>query len=1069
METSSLSLNDLLKIYNKSLKNDITPKNKKRTNVEFEIRFFQKNITFTIFERVFSELISRGFKIKNKSHSMKILIDYDTPDKDDLTSKTRIELDDLFDIQNLCNNNLLSENVKYVTKDSVDGLKKDNFNNNYGFKTSIKKETLHTEKNIVIKKIEENWATSLKIFRLLHRTSLVHDDYPNISIDMSKVKENSNKNTKFIESNVLNTKEKYEIEIEIIHVNKPFDDGIRNTLLKYLQNTIKFVLSSIQNTMYPIPFGNIRDTLNQYNKIFNFNNNHPKNFIGPSSNTLQKINLKTNPLLNNVVFIDNNFCVTDKADGNRKILFVNNNLQLCFINTSMNVQYTGLNTNDDSFIGTIIDGEHITKDKFNNNVNIYTTFDIYRHGKKDVRKYPFKDKDEATPNKKQRYLILGNVLDKLIDSIDNKKENSLKIINKNFYFTNDAHSIFNASKECLHMIKKSNYNTDGLIYSSMNLGVGFETPDDKLKNSTYTWNHSFKWKPPEYNTIDFLISFTKDNFNNPIIKTKKTNDSVIQYYEIKLYVGVDEKKHGIFDSQKKLLEKDFGRRKKKFDYKSYKPELFYPTNPIDKDAHICHVELKSHDGKLKIFTEENEIIEDDTIVEFKYDLESVDKYNSWKPLKVRYDKTNQYRNNNNNFGNAYHVANNNWQTIHNPVTEQLLINGENIELEKLTTSSDDIYYNSANTNRKDSKTNNLRLFHNDIKNILIQYASKNKSKCSLIDLAVGKGGDIHKWIKNNLHSVLGIDISKDNIHNSNDGACARYLDLLNNRYNYKQIPICMFIHGDTSKRIFNDEFDFDDDYSEDSLKSSYIFKSLTGSINKSEIKEEFLNENYGIFKNKFDICSIQFAVHYMFKDEKTLHTFIKNVSDTTKIGSYFIGTCYNGKVVYEKLKEKDTIELFKDNNKIFHIKKKYNDNSDVFLNNNNNSLGYTISVYQESINKEFDEYLVNFDYFKSVMKDYGFILEENFNYNNTLTKSVDSFENLYNNIANLSLKDKKKYNWLDKLTKEEKEISFLNNYFIFKKISDNIIDVYNDDVDYNKEFIIEKAIKLDKKIILKKE
>ena len=37
-----------------------------------------------------------------------------------------------------------------------------------------------------------------------------------------------------------------------------------------------------------------------------------------------------------------------------------------------------------------------------------------------------------------------------------------------------------------------------------------------------------------------------------------------------------------------------------------------------------------------------------------------------------------------------------------------------------------------------------------------------------------------------------------------------------------------------------------------------------------------------------------------------------------------------------------------------------------------NSLGYAIDVYQESINKYFTEYLVNFDYFIQLMKVYGF-------------------------------------------------------------------------------------------------
>ena len=35
------------------------------------------------------------------------------------------------------------------------------------------------------------------------------------------------------------------------------------------------------------------------------------------------------------------------------------------------------------------------------------------------------------------------------------------------------------------------------------------------------------------------------------------------------------------------------------------------------------------------------------------------------------------------------------------------------------------------------------------------------------------------------------------------------------------------------------------------------------------------------------------------------------------------------------------------------------------------SLGYAIGVYQESINKTFKEYLVNFNYFVRMMENYG--------------------------------------------------------------------------------------------------
>ena len=68
-----------------------------------------------------------------------------------------------------------------------------------------------------------------------------------------------------------------------------------------------------------------------------------------------------------------------------------------------------------------------------------------------------------------------------------------------------------------------------------------------------------------------------------------------------------------------------------------------------------------------------------------------------------------------NFGNAYHVANSNWHSIHNPITETIITSGENIPYQL---GDDDIYYNKIID--KGSETRALRDFHNlFVKNILI--------------------------------------------------------------------------------------------------------------------------------------------------------------------------------------------------------------------------------------------------------------------------------------------------------------------------------------------------------------
>ena len=67
---------------------------------------------------------------------------------------------------------------------------------------------------------------------------------------------------------------------------------------------------------------------------------------------------------------------------------------------------------------------------------------------------------------------------------------------------------------------------------------------------------------------------------------------------------------------------NYGTTKKResSNYRNYKPILFQPTNPHDRTAHICHIPIQRDlQGNMVMFSEENELIEDDTIVEFRYE------------------------------------------------------------------------------------------------------------------------------------------------------------------------------------------------------------------------------------------------------------------------------------------------------------------------------------------------------------------------------------------------------------------------------------------------------------------
>jgi hypothetical protein len=59
--------------------------------------------------------------------------------------------------------------------------------------------------------------------------------------------------------------------------------------------------------------------------------------------------------------------------------------------------------------------------------------------------------------------------------------------------------------------------------------------------------------------------------------------------------------------------------------------------------------------------------------------------------------------------------------------------------------------------------------------------------------------------------------------------------------------------------------------------------------------------HYGRGGNGFDICSVQFAIHYFFENIMKLHTFLQNVAECTKLGGYFIGTCFDGARIFQAL------------------------------------------------------------------------------------------------------------------------------------------------------------------------
>ena len=381
-----------------------------------------------------------------------------------------------------------------------------------------------------------------------------------------------------------------------------------------------------------------------------------------------------------------------------------------------------------------------------------------------------------------------------------------------------------------------------------------------------------------------------------------------------------------------------------------------------------------------------------------------------------------------NFGNHIDVAKNIWRTIHSPVTTEMITTGEDIP----DVSKEEQKYYNRDVRRDKSISIMMQDFHNKImKNrILISSVTKliresGSSKISLLDLACGKGGDIPKWRDNNITTCVGIDYMSNNIDDIQDGACSRYSFYKTQAKKHnKSIPDMYFLVGDVGKSIKNGE---------SITKPEYM--RLANSLWKPHAE---INTDFNV--NKFNVVSVMFAMHYFFKSESILDSFIQNVADNIKSGGYFIGCCFDGRKIFEKLKhlpKSGSIDKYKNGRLMWKLIKDYRQTT---FNNDESSIGMPIKVYISSINQIIEEFLVNFDVLKDKLAKHGIVpvtgkdLEDI-----NLPHSIGSFRDIYDSKSLSG--DTSKILETIQLSAEEKELSFMFNYFIFKrKTTDHTIE-----------------------------
>ena len=657
------------------------------------------------------------------------------------------------------------------------------------------------------------------------------------------------------------SQQKYEVELEIT----------KNDIQSIL-SLIGVILQTRQDNFYIISEFEKRNIIDEYKKLVN-----APYFIGAQPETLHKDKITT--------LYKQNYSVTDKADGDRAFMYIDNSGKIYFIDNNLNRVYkTDLSSSKRkaNYYSSIIDGEIV---KHENKIH-FLAFDVMFYNGEDLRgKDDYKLKTRL------------NRLNDIIRTIDNSNYYNVEM--KKFYYTN----VFMGSKIIMDTINDNFYKNDGLIFTPVN-----EPYPIKKK-----WPQLLKWKPSELNSIDFYS--VKISSENGIGKwqlyvqgeSKKDDKSV----HLVGKVPHQKTEKVLFD-----IEKLCGETKTQI----ITYETTFPDNTIDPST--------------------DEFYQTNTVIEYRYE------HDKFVPMRTRWDKTVNPRKH----GNFSQVACDIWNNIHNPIEKELL------------------FQFTVNSN-KDFFFERMRKFHNKVKEYL--YNKYCKDIDNLLELCSGKGGDLHKWLYNNVKNVCGYDISEKNILE-----CQRRINSLK----------------------------------DNNINTSFYKLDLT----KKNSDQIIYNNN----PEGFNVVSCQFGIHYFFQSKSNVDNLINILNKSLLDNGYFIITFLDNTKLDNLFGNKNLSFYEKDGEIMYLIERQTSESVEVYGNklqitlNGNNILG-------EGSN----EWIINFENFKNLLQSNGYQCIES-----------ELFENIYDNTLQLDGKSTIEFDTKDiSLTNCEKNISFLNRYCVFKK------------------------------------
>lgn len=1039
------NINFLQKDLDKRIKN-ICKNNKEDDELEVSFGNYKHPISLKCFHDLLNLFKIKSSKIDNKINhktTLDILYNYDNKS----ISSYRLTISEINKINNFIDNNrnipnniLFSKLInQYINQEDDEILLINKIKNSDNYielsEYDIKIKLSEEIKNINKSKLEElsllkNTEQKSIFYRYKQRYNLVVDsteDYI-ISFDLTDVKSNNKIN------NLYDSDSQYELELDIT-----FKKHIKNldNILSKMSNYIFILEKFLQQSNILVTKTETNNILKCLNKLIYDNENE-------TYKDLPSMQVTSVEIYHIIDIIPGNYTITDKADGERFFMMVfENNIYL--ISNNLIVKKIKENV-PNKYNLSIIDGEYLYIGNPYNKY-LFLPFDILFFEGKDIRseelihkrliilnkflldlfkidvKIGYYDKEYNIDNiikfhKDNINKHLINLIKNLTDSNDNNIINGKYfIVPTNIGNQNDIYKLSQVLYDTYTngLDVKCPYILDGIIYTPLMQKYSRSKKDTKF--------NTLKWKPEQNNSIDFYIEFERDPSTNKIFKVF---DRTINKDDIDEYNEEQNEEKSIFYQIANLY---VGKVKNNVE----DPVLFQKEN----NNHIAYLILTDNYPR----DVNGYIIEDKTVVEMTYDNISLIHNNfRWKPLRTRYDKTESVIRFNRKYGNNNEIANRIWNSIINPVRYEdikLLSNDQtydnHIKLLKQKVNAetinimrkDDIYYQLITNIGK-----TMRTYINWIKSNIIYSIcqEKYKNKLDVLDIGIGRGGDINKFYHARVNKVIGIDQDESGIYSGSDGAYSRYKTF---KKKFPNFPKMIFFVADAR------------------LKLDYFNQKTLGNLNEDSIKniKDIFGEDEKSTKiQKFDIFNMQMMIHYIFDNINSFENLCYNINKYLKKGGLILITVFDGNLVDKKfinseIKKCNVSEDGK-NMLLYHIIKRYNNFNFNDLSYKNN-FGNQIDIYNSSFSEEgvyIPEYLVNSK----------FLIKEFYEKCNLKLMDTELFHNMYIKYKNFfdyaapseSRKEtneffkniKEFYNLKDSSNKAWIEWFNLFRYYIFMKI-----------------------------------